>query len=105
MSSEKSLPCIFLLYGHPSQGEFQQLKEIVTCDIIPSLTVDGRKNRCIPCIYWATAIPAFVADYSNLFLPFTFFLDRPHFTFGYELVVCPEAAGFMEIIRDPFPSV
>ena len=73
--------------------------------IILSLTVDGRKNRCIPCIYWATAIPAVVADYSNLFLPFTFFLDRPHFTFGYELVVCPEAAGFMEIIRDPFPSV
>lgn len=72
---------------------------------ILSLTVRGRKNRCIPCIYWAAAIFSVVTDYSNLFLPFTLFLDRSHFTFGYELVVCPEAAGFMKIIRDLFPPV
>ena len=63
--------------------------------MFPSLTVDGRKNRCIPWIYWATAIFAVVTDYSNLFLPFTFFLDRFHFTFGYELVVCPKTADVM----------
>ena len=72
---------------------------------IPSLTVVGRKNRCIPCVYWATAIFAVVLNYSNLFLPFAFFLDCSHFTFGYELVVCPETAGFMKIIRDLFPSI
>ena len=73
--------------------------------IFPSLTVVGRKNRCIPCVYWATAIFAVVLNYSNLFLPFAFFLDCSHFTFGYELVVCPETAGFMKIIRDLFPSI
>ena len=73
--------------------------------IIPSLTVDGRKNHCIPCICWAAAIFAVVMNYSNLFLPFAFFLDRSHFTFGYELVVCPETAGFMKVIRDFFPPV
>lgn len=72
---------------------------------ILSLTVDGRKNRCIPCIYWAAAIFAVVADYSNLFLSLTFFLNRSHFTFGYELIVRPETTGFMKIIRDLFPLV
>ena len=72
---------------------------------ILSLTVDGRKNRCIPCAYWATAIFAVVSNYSNLFLPFTFFLDCSHFTFGYELIVRPETAGFMKSIRDLFPLV
>ena len=77
----------------------------VKLNIIPSLTVEGRKNRCIPCIYWVAAISVVVTDYSNLFLPFTFFLNRSHFTFGYELVVCPETAGFMKVIRDLFPPV
>ena len=70
-----------------------------------SLTVVGRKNRCIPYIYWAAAIFIVVSNYSNLFLPFAFFLDCSHFTFGYELVVCPETAGFMKIIRDLFPPI
>ena len=73
--------------------------------IILSLTVVGRKNRCIPYIYWATAIFTVVSNYSNLFLPFAFFLDCSHFTFGYELVVCPETAGLMKIIRDLFPPI
>ena len=72
---------------------------------IPSLTVRKRKNRCIPCVYWAAAIFTVVSNYSNLFLPFAFFLDCSHFTFGYELVVCPETTGFMKIIRDLFPSI
>ena len=75
------------------------------CDILPSLTVKRRKNRCIPCVYWATAIFVVVLNYSNLFLPFAFFLDCSHFTFGYELVVRPETAGFMKIIRNLFPPV
>ena len=75
------------------------------CYTILSLTIDGRKNRCIPCIYWAAAIFAVVADYSNLFLSLTFFLNRSHFTFGYELIVRPETTGFMKIIRDLFPLV
>lgn len=33
-----------------------------------SLTVNKRKNRCGPCIYWAAAIFAVVTDYSNLSL-------------------------------------
>ena len=64
-----------------------------------------KKNRCIPCVYWATAIFVVVLNYSNLFLPFAFFLDCSHFTFGYELVVRPETAGFMKIIRNLFPPV
>lgn len=35
--------------------------------VIPSLTVNKRKNRCIPYIYWAAAIFAVVTNYSNLF--------------------------------------
>ena len=63
--------------------------------MIPSLTVDGRKNRCIPCIYWVAAIFAVVTDYSNLFFSFTFFLDCSHLAFGYELIVCPESADLV----------
>ena len=74
-------------------------------DIIPSLTVEKRKNRCIPRIYWATAISAVVSNYSNLFLPITFLLDCSHFTFGYELVVCPKSAGLVKIICDGFPFI
>ena len=73
--------------------------------IILSLTVIGRKNRCIPCIYWGAAIFSVVSNYSNLFLPFAFFLDCSHFTFGYELVVCPEPTGLMKIICDLFPLI
>ena len=75
------------------------------CAKILSLTVVERKNRCIPCIYWATAIFIVVTNYSNLFLPLTFFLDCSHFTFGYELVVCPEPTGLMKIIRNLFPLI
>lgn len=73
--------------------------------IILSLTVVGRKNRCIPYIYWAAAIFIVVSNYSNLFLPFAFFLDCSHFTFGYELIVRPETAGFVKSIRNLFPLV
>ena len=72
---------------------------------ILSLTVVGRKNRCIPYVYWATAIFTVVSNYSNLFLPFAFFLDCSHFTFSYELVVCPETAGFMKVISNLFPPI
>ena len=89
-------PTEFVLFFLPFEPFFH---------IILSLTVDGRKNRCIPCIYWAAAIFAVVADYSNLFLSLTFFLNRSHFTFGYELIVRPETTGFMKIIRDLFPLV
>ncbi len=34
--------------------------------VIPSLTVAEIKNRCIPCIYWGTAIFVVVMKYSNL---------------------------------------
>ena len=46
-----------------------------------------------------------VTDYSNLFLPLTFFLDCSHFTFGYELVVCPESADLVKGIRDGLPFI
>ena len=72
---------------------------------IPSLTVRKRKNRCIPCVYWAAAIFTVVSNYSNLFLPFAFFLDCSHFTFGYELVVCPESADLVKGIRDGLPFI
>lgn len=74
-------------------------------DIIPSLTVKRRKNRCIPYVYWATAIFVVVADYSNLFFSFAFFLNISHFTFCYELIICSETADVMKIIRDRFPLV
>ena len=74
-------------------------------DNIPSLTVRKLKNRCIPCTYWVTAIFVVVAKYSNLFFPFTFFLNCPHLTFSYELIVRSEATDLMKIIRDSFPFV
>lgn len=73
--------------------------------IIPSLTVKKRKNRCSPCVYWATATFAVVADYSNLFFSFAFFLNISHFTFCYELIICSETTDVMKIIRDCFPLV
>ena len=76
-----------------------------TSYIIPSLTVDEGENRCIPCIYWATAIFTVVTEYSNLFLSLTFFLDCPHFTFGYELIIRPETTDFVKVICDLFPFV
>lgn len=84
-------------------------EEYLTADrikyIIPSLTVDKRKNRYIPCICWAVAIFTAVTKYSNLFLPFTFFLDCSHFTFGYELIIGTETTDLMKGIRDSVPSV
>ena len=74
-------------------------------DIILSLTVVRRKNRCIPCVYWVTAIFVIVLKYSNLFLPFTFFLYCSHFTLCYKLIVCPKTAGFMKIIRNLFSFI
>lgn len=78
---------------------------IIIFAIIPSLTVRKLKNRCIPCTYWVTAIFVVVAKYSNLFFPFTFFLNCPHLTFSYELIVRSEATDLMKIIRDSFPFV
>ena len=75
------------------------------CAIIPSLTVDETKNRCIPCGYWVTAILVVVMKYSNLFFSFAFFLDRSHFAFGYELIISSEAAGFMKIVCNSFPLI
>src|SRR5699024_9467692 len=75
------------------------------CVKILSLTVVGRKNRCIPCIYWATAIFAVVSDYSNLFLPLAFFLDRSHLTLSHELIVCPKTTGLMKVICDRLPFI
>ena len=74
-------------------------------DNIPSLTVRKRKNRCIPCGYWAAAIFAVVTDYSILFFPFTFFLNISHFTFCYELIICSETTDVMKIIRNSFSFV
>lgn len=73
--------------------------------IIPSLTVRKRKNRGIPCGYWAAAIFAVVTDYSILFFPFTFFLNISHFTFCYELIICSETTDVMKIIRNSFSFV
>ena len=73
--------------------------------ILPSLTVAEIKNRCIPCVYWGTAIFVVVMKYSNLFFSFAFFLDRSHFAFGYELIISSEAAGFMKIICNGFTLI
>ena len=81
-----------------SAGVFNRL-------MLPSLTVSKTKNRCKPYDYWAAAIFVVVADYSNLFFSFTFFLNGSHTAFGYELIIRSETTGFMEIIRDKFPSV
>ena len=72
---------------------------------LPSLTVAEIKNRCIPCVYWGTAIFVVVMKYSNLFFSFAFFLDRSHFAFGYELIISSEAAGFMKIICNGFTLI
>ena len=77
----------------------------VEYSIIPSLTVAEIKNRCIPCVYWGTAIFVVVMKYSNLFFSFAFFLDRSHFAFGYELIISSEAAGFMKIICNGFTLI
>ena len=77
----------------------------LTCGMIPSLTVAEIKNRCIPCVYWGTAIFVVVMKYSNLFFSFAFFLDRSHFAFGYELIISSEAAGFMKIICNGFTLI
>ena len=74
-------------------------------NMIPSLTVAEIKNRCIPCVYWGTAIFVVVMKYSNLFFSFAFFLDRSHFAFGYELIISSEAAGFMKIICNGFTLI
>ena len=81
------------------------LTKFMGFDKILSLTVVGRKNRCIPCIYWATAIFAVVSDYSNLFLPLAFFLDRSHLTLSHELIVCPKTTGLMKVICDRLPFI
>ena len=73
--------------------------------IILSLTVSRLNNRCIPCIFWVTAIIVVVTKYSNLFFPFTFFLNGSHAAFGYELIIRSETTDFMESIRDKLSSV
>ena len=77
----------------------------VDAEMIPSLTVRKRKNRRIPCGYWAAAIFAVVTDYSILLFPFTFFLNISHFTFCYELIICSETTDVMKIIRNSFSFV
>ena len=72
---------------------------------ILSLTVSRLNNRCIPCVFWVTAIVVVVTNYSNLFFPFTFFLNGSHAAFGYELIIRSETTGFMESIRDKLPPV
>ena len=80
-------------------------KSLTKSIIFPSLTVAEIKNRCIPCVYWGTAIFVVVMKYSNLFFSFAFFLDRSHFAFGYELIISSEAAGFMKIICNGFTLI
>ena len=70
--------------------------------VILSLTVVRRKNRCIHCVYLVAAIFAVVLKYSNLFLPFTFFLYCFHFALCYKLIVCPKTTAFMKSIRNLF---
>ena len=43
------------------------------CDIIPSLTVNRRKNRRIPCIYWAAAIFSLLRTIVIYSFPLLFF--------------------------------
>lgn len=100
--SDKSAQYILLVTA--VFGGYQLTGKVNSC-IIPSLTVRKLKNRCIPCTYWVTAIFVVVAKYSNLFFPFTFFLNCPHLTFSYELIVRSEATDLMKIIRDSFPFV
>ena len=75
------------------------------CRIPLSLTVVRRKNRCIPCVYWVIAIFVVVLKYSNLFLPFTFFLYCFHFALCYKLIVCPKTTAFMKGIRNLFAFI
>lgn len=77
----------------------------LTNPIILSLTVSRLNNRCIPCVFWVTAIVVVVTNYSNLFFPFTFFLNGSHIAFGYELIIRSETTDFMESIRDKLPPV
>ena len=73
--------------------------------IVLSLTVVRRKNHCILCVYWGSAIFAIVLKYSNLFLPFTFFLYGFHFAFCYKLIVCSKTTAFMKCIRNLFAFI
>ena len=72
---------------------------------ILSLTVSRLKNRCIPRIFWLTAIFIVVTKYSNLFPSFTLFLNLFHFLFCDKLIVCPKATYFVQGIRDPFSLI
>ena len=97
---EESFPeCDVVVLGN------EMLKSNRKKNIFPSLTVAEIKNRCIPCVYWGTAIFVVVMKYSNLFFSFAFFLDRSHFAFGYELIISSEAAGFMKIICNGFTLI
>lgn len=75
-----------------------ELRSIFLKYMLLSLTVGKRKNRCIPCIYWATAIFGLATKYSNLFPPFTLFLNIFHFTFRYKLIIRSKAASIMKRI-------
>lgn len=96
---------LFYFPEHSIAEKREKYKETAFCVIIPSLTVAEIKNRCIPCVYWGTAIFVVVMKYSNLFFSFAFFLDRSHFAFGYELIISSEAAGFMKIICNGFTLI
>ena len=100
------LPSIWLFAKRmPKIFGYFYLWNASACDKIPSLTVRKRKNRCIPHVYWGIAIFVVVSKYSNLFLPFTFFLNISHLTFCYELIICSETADVMKIIRNSFSFV
>ena len=92
-----------------SSAEKENMKLYIKCiqltDNILSLTVVRRKNRCIHCVYWVAAIFAVVLKYSNLFLPFTFFLYCFHFALCYKLIVCPKTTAFMKGIRNLFAFI
>lgn len=78
---------------------------LILSDIIPSLTVSKRKNRCIPYIYWSAAIFVVVMEYSNLFSSFTLFLNCFHFAFCYKLIISSKTTGFMESVSDRLPFI
>ena len=111
-----SLQVLFLLFNcqtpeHESRSLRSYLKiviflekQLILC-IILSLTVVRRKNRCIHCVYLVAAIFAVVLKYSNLFLPFTFFLYCFHFALCYKLIVCPKTTAFMKSIGNLFTFI
>ena len=95
----------YKIMGVAGAGRLWSAQSVANGGKILSLTVVRRKNRCIPCVYWGSAIFAIVLKYSNLFLPFTFFLYGFHFAFCYKLIVCSKTTAFMKCIRNLFAFI